>query len=126
MQRAILAVAALLAAVPALAQDNFPPAPPIADPKPFRLPATETYVLPNGLQVTLIPYGIAPKTVVSLRVRAGAVNEGEAVWLSEATGALMKEGAAGKTAADLAATAAGMGGQLNVSAGMQSTSVGVA
>ena len=125
MQRAILAVAALLAAVPALAQDNFPPAPPIADPKPFRLPATETYVLPNGLQVTLIPYGIAPKTVVSLRVRAGAVNEGEAVWLSEATGALMKEGAAGKTAADLAATAAGMGGQLNVSAGMQSTSVGV-
>ena len=125
MQRAILAVAALLAAVPALAQDNFPPAPPIADPKPFRLPATETYVLPNGLQVTLIPYGIAPKTVVSLRVRAGAVNEGEAVWLSEATGALMKEGAAGSSAADLAATAAGMGGQLNVSAGMQSTSVGV-
>jgi zinc protease len=35
----------------------------------------------------------------------------------------MKEGAAGKTAADLAAAAAGMGGQLNVSAGMQSTTV---
>lgn len=125
MKRALLAFVAVLAAAPALAQDNFPPAPPIADPKPFRLPATETYALPNGLQVTLIPYGIAPKAVVSLRVRAGAVDEGDAVWLSEVTGALMKEGAAGRTAADLAAAAAGMGGQLAVSAGMQSTSVGV-
>ncbi|WHU04665.1 pitrilysin family protein [Sphingomonas sp. NIBR02145] len=123
MKRMLLASVALLAATPALAQDKFPPAPPIADPKPFKLPATETYTLPNGLQVTLIPYGIAPKTVVSLRVRAGAVNEGDAVWLSEVTGALMKEGAAGKTASDLAAAAAGMGGQLNVSAGMQSTTV---
>lgn len=124
MKRAFLAVAVLLAATPALAQDAFPPAPPIADPKPFKLPATETYTLPNGLQVTLIPYGVAPKTVVSLRVRAGAVNEGDAVWLSEVTGALMKEGAAGKTAADLAAAAAGMGGQLDVSAGMQTTGIG--
>jgi zinc protease len=124
MKRALLISAALLAATPALAQDNFPPAPPISDPKPFKLPATETYTLPNGLIVTLIPYGVAPKTVVSLRVRAGAVNEGDAVWLSEVTGALMKEGAAGKTAADLAAAAAGMGGQLNVSAGMQTTAVG--
>lgn len=124
MKRAFLAFAALLAAAPAVAQDNFPPAPPIADPKPFKLPATETYTLPNGLQVTLIPYGVAPKTVVSLRVRAGAVNEGDAVWLSEVTGALMKEGAAGKTAAELAAAAAGMGGQLNVSAGMHTTQIG--
>ena len=125
MKRALLAFVAVLAAAPALAQYNFPPAPPIADPKPIRLQATETYELRNGLQVTLIPYGIAPKAVVSLRVRAGAVDEGDAVWLSEVTGALMKEGAAGKTAADLAAAAAGMGGQLAVSAGMQSTSVGV-
>lgn len=123
MKHVLLALAATLAATPALAQDNFPPAPPIADPKPFKLPATETYTLPNGLVVTLIPYGVAPKTVVSLRVRAGAVNEGDAVWLSEVTGALMKEGAAGKTASDLASAAAGMGGQLNVSAGMQTTQV---
>lgn len=124
MKRALLISAALLAAVPAFAQDNFPPAPPISDPKPFKLPATETYTLPNGLQVTLIPYGVAPKTVVSLRVRAGAVNEGDAVWLSEVTGALMKEGAAGKTAEGLAAAAADMGGQLDVSAGMQTTGIG--
>ncbi|MDG2533922.1 pitrilysin family protein [Sphingomonas sp. HITSZ_GF] len=125
MKRALLAFTALVAiTTPALAQDNFPPAPPIADPKPFTLPATETYTLPNGLVVTLIPYGVAPKTVVSLRIRAAAVNEGDAVWLSEVTGALMKEGAAGKTASDLAAAAAGMGGQLNVNAGMQMTTVG--
>ncbi len=124
MKRALFLCTALLAATPALAQDQFPPAPPIADPKPFTLPATETYTLPNGLQVTLVPYGIAPKTVVSLRVRAGGVNEGEAVWLSDVTAALMKEGAAGKGAGELAAAAAGMGGQLNVSAGMQSTTIG--
>ena len=34
MKRALLAFVAVLAAAPALAQDNFPPAPPIADPKP--------------------------------------------------------------------------------------------
>ena len=123
MRYALLTVATLLAAAPAIAQDNFPPAPPIADPKPFTLPATETYNLPNGLKVTLIPYGIAPKAVVSLRVRAGNATEGADTWLADLTGAMMKEGAGGRTAAEVAAAAAGMGGQLNVSVNQQATQV---
>ncbi|MGF7148528.1 putative Zn-dependent peptidase [Sphingomonas zeicaulis] len=123
MRYALLTVAALLAAVPATAQDAFPPAPPIADPKPFTLPATETFALPNGLQVTLIPYGIAPKAVVSLRVRAGNATEGADTWLADLTGAMMKEGAGGRTAAQVAAAAAGMGGQLDVIVNQQGTQV---
>lgn len=124
MKQAALAIAAaVLAASSALAQDVFPSAPPIADPKPFALPATDSYTLSNGLTVTLIPYGIAPKTVVSLRVRAGNATEGRDTWLSDLTGAMMKEGAGGRTAAEVAAAAAGMGGELDVSATMQSTQV---
>lgn len=122
MKSALFLTAALFVSSPALAQ-NFPPAPPIADPKPFHLPATETYSLPNGMMVTLVPYGVAPKTVVSLRIRAGNATEGERTWLSDVTGEMMKEGAAGKSSAALATAAAGMGGDLTVGVGGQSTQI---
>ena len=115
---------ALAAAVPALAQD-FPPPPPVGEPKPFKLPATETFTLPNGLQVTLVPYGIAPKAVVSLRVRAGNAVEGEQTWLADLTAEMLKEGAGGRSSADLATAAAGMGGELGVGAGMQTTTLSI-
>ncbi|MBX3564131.1 MAG: insulinase family protein [Sphingomonas sp.] len=123
MKRALLLTAALFAVTPALAQDNFPPAPPISDPKPFKLPATETYTLPNGMMVTLVPYGIAPKVVVSLRIRAGNATEGDDTWLGDLTGAMMKEGAGGKSAGQLATAAASMGGDLNVGVGQQTTQI---
>ncbi|AQR72359.1 pitrilysin family protein [Sphingomonas sp. LM7] len=123
MKRTLFAISlALSAATPALAQD-FPPPPPVGEPKPFTLPATETFSLPNGMQVTLVPYGIAPKAVVSLRVRAGNVTEGDATWLADLTGAMMKEGAAGRSAGQLATAAASMGGDLNVGAGQQATAI---
>jgi zinc protease len=123
MQRALFAfAAALFVAGPALAQ-QLPPAPPIGDPKPFRLPAGETYRLPNGMDVTLVPYGIAPKVVVSLRVRAGNAVEGKDSWLADLTAEMMKEGAGGRTAAQIATAAAGMGGDLNVGASTQATSI---
>jgi zinc protease len=123
MKRALLAISlALVAATPALAQD-FPPPPPIGEPKPFTLPATETYTLPNGMQVTLVPYGLAPKAMVSLRVRAGNAVEGEQTWLADVTAEMLKEGAAGRSSADLATAAAGMGGELGVGAGLQTTQV---
>jgi zinc protease len=125
MKHALLAAVAVLVAAPALAQQSFPPAPPIAEPKPFRLPATETYTLANGMQVTLIPYGIAPKTVVSLRVRAGNVDEGDRTWLADVTSEMLKEGAGGRSAAQLATAAAAMGGDLAVGAGMQTTLIGI-
>lgn len=122
MKRALF-LAAILAATPAFAQDSFPPAPPILEPKPFKLPATETYSLPNGMMVTLVPYGVAPKVVISLRVRAGEVAAGDKTWLAAATAEMMKEGAGGRSSAALATAAAGMGGDLDVSAGMHTTGV---
>ncbi|ATY31982.1 M16 family metallopeptidase [Sphingomonas psychrotolerans] len=123
MKRALLAhLLAFAVVTPALAQD-FPPPPPVGEPKPFKLPATESFTLPNGMQVTLVPYGIAPKAVVSLRVRAGNVSEGETTWLADLTAATMKEGAAGRSAGQLATAAADMGGDLGVSAGQQTTQI---
>jgi zinc protease len=122
MKRALFAiVAALLAATPALAQDL--PAPPIPEPKPFKLPATESFTLPNGMQVTLIPYGVAPKVVVSLRVLAASTVEGKDTWLSDLTADMMKEGAAGRSSSQIATAAADMGGDLNVGAGVQTTTI---
>lgn len=123
MKRALFALSlALAAAAPAVAQE-FPPAPPIADPKPFKLPATETYSLPNGMKVTLVRTGIVPKAVVSLRVRAGNATEGEDTWLADLTGEMMKEGTAGRSSAEVATAAAGMGGDLNIGVGLQTTQV---
>jgi len=115
MKRVLTAfAAAAMAAAPALAQDNFPPAPPVGTPKPFKLPASDTYTLANGMQVTLVPWGIAPKTVVALRVAAGSLNDGDQTWISALTGEMMKEGAGGKSSGDIATAAASMGGDLNV------------
>jgi zinc protease len=118
MKRAFLATVALLAIAG-------PPAPPIAEPKPFRLPATETYTLANGMQVTLVPYGLTPKTVVSLRVRAGNIDEGNKTWLADVTSEMLKEGARGRSATQLATAAATMGGDLAVGAGMQTTQISI-
>ena len=53
-----------------------PEAPPAPGPTPpFELPATTVFTLPNGLKVTLVPYGAVPKTHVSLVVRLGNVDE---------------------------------------------------
>ena len=125
MKRALVALAAaLIAAAPLAAQaQTFPPAPPIAEPKPFKLPPSETYALANGMKVTLIRSGVAPKAVVSLRVRAGNATEGEDTWLADLTAEMMKEGAAGRSSAELATAAAGMGGDPNVLAGQQMTQV---
>ncbi|NIJ22691.1 M16 family metallopeptidase [Sphingomonas japonica] len=116
--------AALLAgiAAPAIAQ-QFPPAPPIGEPKPFNVPAYESYTLANGMEVTLIPYGVTPKTVVSLRIYAGAVDEGGDTWLSDLTADMMKQAAGNRDAAAIATAAADMGGGLSTGVSGDVTSV---
>lgn len=121
---AALSLAALVAATPALAQ-SYPPAPPIGSPKPFNVPASETYTLPNGMIVTLVPYGAVPKTFMMLDVYAGGVNEDDKVWLSQLAAEMTKQGAAGKTAGQIATAAADMGGNLNVSPGEEKTSFAI-
>ena len=125
MKRSLILFAALSATVatPLVAQLPTTP-PPIGAPKAFKLPATESYTLANGMRVTLVPYGIAPKAVVSLRTFTGNITEGEDTWLSDMTAEMMKEGAGGRSATDLAAAAAAMGGDLTTSVTAQQTTIG--
>ncbi len=99
------------------------PAPPIGAPKAFTVPASETYTLPNGMQVTLVPYGNAPKVVVALQVYAGNLEEGRDVWLADLTGDMLKEGAGTRDASALATAAAAIGGNLNVGVSPIGTSI---
>ena len=94
-------------------------------PKPFHLPATTDFILPNGMQATLVPYGTVPRLAVRVFVGAGAIDEsaGE-VWLSKLNAALMKEGTRTRRAEQVAREAADMGGQLEIAAGSDFTSVG--
>ncbi|HYI39331.1 MAG TPA: pitrilysin family protein [Allosphingosinicella sp.] len=129
MIRRLLAAAAAfgLAATPLAAQPGteYPPMPAAGTPKPFAVPASETYRLANGMQVTLIPYGLVPKAVVNLRVYAGSLNEGEDVGLAALSGQMLREGAGGRSGGDLAAAAAAMGANLNVGAGTHETFFGL-
>jgi predicted Zn-dependent peptidase len=123
---ATLAAAGLAFAPAAAPAQSFPKEMPSAGaPKPFTVPASESYTLPNGMQVTLIPYGQIPKATVSLRVYAGGLNEGEDRWLSTLAAQMLREGAAGRSGADIAEAAAGMGGQLGVGAGQHETTLGL-
>ena len=90
-----LAAAAALVLPTAASAQAYPPQPSIGSPKPFSVPQTESFTLPNGMQVTFIPYGQAPKAFVSLRVYAGNLNEGEETWLATLTSQMLREGAAG-------------------------------
>lgn len=129
MIRRPLALLALLglAAAPLAAQPStsYPPMPRAGAPKPFAVPASETYRLPNGMQVTLIPYGQVPKATVSLRIYAGSVDEGDKDGLASLTGQMLREGAGGRGAAEIAAAAASMGGGLGVNVGDHETSLGL-
>jgi predicted Zn-dependent peptidase len=125
MRIALLAALAVLGVgAPALAQPT--EMPPIGEPRPFDLPSTRTFALDNGLVVTLIPYGLAPKTTISVSVRAGNLNDGEQTWIADLAAELMQQGAAGRSAEDLARDAASMGGQLDVSVGRHTTDFEIA
>jgi predicted Zn-dependent peptidase len=115
----LYAVAAILFAAP----KEIPPSG--TAPKPFRLPPTDDLVLPNGMKVTIVPYGIVPKVAVRAYVNAGGVYEpASQVWISKLNALLMKEGTATRSAGQVARDAADMGGQLDVGAGAEFTTAG--
>src|ERR1022692_4262111 len=104
------------------AKETPPQGPP---PKPFHLPATTDFTLPNGMQATIVPYGTVPKVAVRLLVGAGAIDESAGqVWLSKLNAALMKEGTRTRSAEQVAREAAEMGGQVEIDAAHDFTSVG--
>lgn len=118
-------MALLLAAVPAGADEPFPTTPPpLGAPKDLALPAMERFALPNGLQVTLIPFGTVPKVTMVLRVDAGRLDE-PVRGLTDLAEALMNEGAGGRDAAELSRVTGDMGGSLGLSAGLSSFSASI-
>jgi len=103
-------------ASPALAQKQTPPAG--GPPKAFTLPAHESYGLPNGMKVTLIPYGNVPKVTLDLSLRVGDVNSpDDLAGLSELTAQLMKEGTTTLSSSALAEATSRMGSSLGANAG---------
>ena len=121
----LLAIAgSMMAVTPATAQKQTPPEG--GPPKAFTVPVNETYTLPNGLKVTLVPYGIIPKAAISLAVDAGEINEGSArVGVAGLTTDLMKEGTEKQSAQQVAEAAARMGSTLDVRAGKDQTKLAI-
>jgi zinc protease len=91
-------------------------------PKSFTVPASESYMLPNGLKVTLVPYGIIPKAAISLAVDAGSLNEGKShAGVASLAGDLFREGTVMLTSQQLAEATAQMGSALTVPVGEDQT-----
>jgi zinc protease len=108
------------AGVPLSAQKQTPPEGGPA--KAFTVPGHETYTLPNGLKVTLVPYGIIPKVTVDIMVVAGSADEGSAhQGVADLTADLLKEGTEKLTSSQLADEAARMGSTLDVSSSYNRT-----
>jgi zinc protease len=121
----LLAIAGtILGSTPVVAQKQSPPEG--GPPKAFTVPSNETYTLPNGMRVTLVPYGIIPKAAISLTVDAGEINEGTTrVGVAALTTDLMKEGTEKLSAQQVAEAAARMGSTLEVRAGKDQTNMGI-
>src|SRR6202166_5012841 len=112
------------AQAPTASQKQTPPAG--GPPKPFNVPAHESFTLPNGMRVTLVPYGNIPKVAVSLAIRAGNLNEPQDVLgVADITGELLKEGTKTLSAQELAEAAARMGSSLSVAVGADETAIDV-
>src|SRR5215813_9299594 len=110
-------------ALPLAAQQKQTP-PAGGPPKPFNVPAHESYTLPNGMKVTLVPYGNLPKVTLSLVVRTGNLNEpADMPGLADLVGKLMKEGTTSKSSKQIAEEAAGMGGAVNITVGADESDV---
>jgi predicted Zn-dependent peptidase len=87
-------------------------------PKPFHSPKTESFVLPNGLRVTIASYGLIPKVNAELVINGGDITEPkEKQGVGKVMGELMKQGTATRSAQDIAGEAASFGGALTIRTG---------
>ena len=127
LKNTTLAGVAVLAVSVALgAQSQFPSEPPQpGTPRDFSVPEAKRFTLGNGLEVALVQWGQMPKVRVTLSVRTGnAFENPDQVWLADLTGELMREGTATRTASEISRDAARMGGSLDISVGVDSTTIG--
>jgi predicted Zn-dependent peptidase len=118
-----ISLAAALYVAGLLAIQQQPPAP--GDIRPFTLPSVVRYTLDNGLDVRLVPFGDVPKTSVRLVVQTGNIDERpNEVWLADLVGDLMQQGTRTRSAAEVAAAAARMGGSLDIGVGVNQVTAG--
>ena len=98
--------------------------PPAGAPKDFVLPKPSRFTLPNGLAVTMVPFGQVPKVSLRLVTAAGNLYEGkDEIWLADLTGRMLREGTTTRPADAVARELAAMGGELNVGVGPDTASV---
>jgi predicted Zn-dependent peptidase len=123
VQAAVILATALL--VPLSAQQPRQTPPPPGTPRNFTLPKPTRFTLPNGLAVTLVPFGQVPKVTLRLVVQAGNLYESaDQVWLADLTGRMLQEGTKTRASDAVARDLAGMGGELSVNVGADTASVG--
>lgn len=104
------------------AQKQTPPAG--GKPKSFVFPKQEVYKLPNGMTVTLVPYGSVPKVAVQATIYAGTKDDAKGKKaVSDMVAQMLKEGTKTRTADQIAREAAEMGGSISTGSGTDSTSV---
>lgn len=96
-----------------------PPEPSAA--KTFKLPKINSFVMDNGVKVTMVPYGRVPKVTIRAVIEVGNLNDDQQTWLSDLTANMMEEGAGGKSASDIALAASEMGGSVNIGVGFDQT-----
>ncbi len=121
IRRAFVVIAALLCCSQTTLAQQAPPPP--GPPRTFELPTPTTITLPNGLQATFVDFGVVPKVSIAISVRAGALNEGDRIWLSSLTGDLMKEGTAQRTAEQLSDATAQLGSEISIGTGDDESSL---
>ncbi len=118
----IAVVMSLFLLQPLSAQKQTPPAGGKA--KDFKLSEKSKQKLPNGLGTTYVQYGTLPKVNISLIIKTGNMHEGaNEVWLADLTGEMIREGTAKMNFAEISKKAAMMGGNLNVSVGVNQTTI---
>jgi zinc protease len=94
-------------------------APMVGAPKDFKIPEKKVNTLSNGLQSTLVPYGIVPKVTVQIIVKTGNVHETEnEVGLADVTADMLREGTTTMNSKAIAEKIASMGGEINSYAAM--------
>jgi predicted Zn-dependent peptidase len=113
---------AVRAQQPPAQQKETPPAP--GTPKNFRVPPSTTFSLPNGMQITMVPFGRVPKVTMDLQVRTGRIDEApNEASLSSVMADMLREGTTTRTAQDVSRQVADMGGSVDVFAGSETMSI---
>ncbi|HEY6842615.1 MAG TPA: pitrilysin family protein [Thermoanaerobaculia bacterium] len=118
----MISAAVALSAATAVAQKEAPPAPGPA--KNFALPEVRKFDLPNGMRVRLVHYGDVPKVTIRVTEQTGNVDEGPTeIWLADLTGEMIQQGTTTRSAEQIQQDIASMGGTLDVTTGVNQTSI---